>query len=357
MPHHAVIMAGGAGTRLWPLSRSARPKQMLRLFGGKSLLRHSFERLADFIDPANINVITAEGHLPLVHEELPELPQANLWGEPAVRDTANAVCLSACLLEARDPEGVMGIFTADHLIRPQERFREAVSQAYSAADRHRDALLTLGFTPQWAATGYGYVQRGRQMDEGVHQVVAFKEKPDRATAQRYLAEGGYYWNSGMFVWSLGAIMTELNRHFAASVKALRSVAESWGRPAAKEALAQAYPALQKISIDFAVMEKAARVLLVELPCEWLDVGSLTSVTEAFEPDAEGNTAVLQKKILLDAANNILISEEDHLIAALGVQDLVIVHSADATLVCRRQDAERLRELVAKIKDQYGQQYL
>jgi mannose-1-phosphate guanylyltransferase len=357
MANHAVIMAGGAGTRLWPLSRADRPKQLLRLFGGKSLLRHSFERLADFIEAGNINVITAEQHLPLVHEELPELPAANLWGEPAVRDTANAVCLSACLLEKRDPEGVMGIFTADHLITPQERFREVTEKAYSAAARHRDALVTLGITPRWAATGYGYVQKGEAIGDGVHQVVAFKEKPGKETAERYLADGAYYWNSGMFVWSVGAIVAELRRHLRASVEALSPVAEAWGRPEAKQMLGRAYPTLRKISIDYAVMEKAARVLLVEMPCDWLDVGSLASVAAAFKPDEMGNTAVLKNKILLEARNNILISEDDHLVAAFGVEDLVIVHSADATLVCRRSDAERLKKLVEVIRDEHGDGYL
>jgi mannose-1-phosphate guanylyltransferase len=357
MANHAVIMAGGAGTRLWPLSRATRPKQLLRLFGGKSLLRHSFERLADFIEPININVITSEQHVPLVHEELPELSEDNLWGEPAVRDTANAVCLSACLLQARDPEGVMGIFTADHLITPQEQFRSAVQNAYAAASENRYALVTLGITPRWAATGYGYVQRGTQLDHSTHEVQAFKEKPDRQTAERYLADGGYYWNSGMFVWAIEAIMTELQRHLAASVNALTPIAQKWGSPGAKEELALAFPELTKISIDYAVMEKANRVLLVEMPCDWLDVGSLTSVAAAFEPDTEGNISVLENQILLEATNNILISEDDHLVAAFGVDDLVIVHSADATLVCRRHDAERLKELVGTILEKYGKRYV
>ena len=357
MANHAVIMAGGVGTRLWPLSRATRPKQLLHLFGGKSLLRHSFERLADFIEPANINVITSERHVPLVHEELPELSEVNLWGEPAVRDTANAVCLSACLLQARDPEGVMGIFTADHLITPQEEFRNAVQNAYATAAENRDALVTLGITPRWAATGYGYVQRGTQLDHRTHEVQAFKEKPDRETAECYLADGGYYWNSGMFVWAIEAIMTELLKHLRASVDALTPVAQKWGHPGAREELAQVFPKLTKISIDYAVMEKADRVLLVEMPCDWLDVGSLTSVAAVFEPDTEGNISVLENKLLLEATNNILISEEEHLVAAFGVDDLVIVHSADATLVCRRHDAERLKDLVAAIREQYGERYL
>jgi mannose-1-phosphate guanylyltransferase len=281
----------------------------------------------------------------------------NLWGEPAVRDTANAVCLSACLLQARDPEGVMGIFTADHLITPQDQFRQSVQNAYAAAGNSRDALVTLGITPRWAATGYGYVQRGPKLDDTTFQVQAFKEKPERETAEKYLADGGYYWNSGMFVWSIEAIMTELNAHLRESVDALTPVAARWGRPGATDELARVFPTLTKISIDFAVMEKAKRVLLVEMPCDWLDVGSLTSVAAAFEPDTEGNTAVLDNKILLDATNNILISEDDHLIAAFGVDDLVVVHSADATLVCRRRDAERLKDLVNEIRDQHGERYL
>lgn len=356
MADHAVIMAGGAGTRLWPLSRANRPKQLLRLFEGKSLLRHSFERLAGFLDPSRISVITAEQHIGLVRAELPELPQTNLIGEPARRDTANAVCLSACLLEARDSDGVMGVFTADHLIPPQDRFRQTLERAYAVAAQEPDALITLGLTPKWPATGYGYVQRGKQLGDGVCQVAAFKEKPDRPTAERYLADGNYYWNSGMFVWKISAITAQFARHLPDSLNALRPVAASWGGPEAQNKLNRAYPKLQRISVDYAIMEKASRVLAVHMNCQWLDVGSLTSIADAFDKDAEGNARVAPNAMCVDAANNILISEDDHLITAFGVSDLVIVHTPDATLVCRRRDAERLKELVARISDTHGSTY-
>lgn len=357
MANHAVIMAGGAGTRLWPLSRSDRPKQLLRLFGGKSLLRHSYERLADFLEPQNINVITAERHIQLVREEIPELPEANLVGEPAVRDTANAVCLSACLLEAREKDGVMGIFTADHLISPQDQFRDTVETAFATAAEQRDALITLGLKPRWAATGYGYVQRGKSLGGPVYEVAAFKEKPDKETAERYVKDGAYYWNSGMFVWSIGAIVAEFERNLPGSIDALRPIARNWGAAGNKEELGRVFPTLEKISVDYAIMEKAGRVLVVEMPCDWLDVGSLTAVAEAFKPDAEGNTAVAPNAMFVDAKDNILIGEGDHLITAFGVRDLIIVHTPDATLVCRKQDAERLKELVTRISDTHGPKYL
>jgi mannose-1-phosphate guanylyltransferase len=329
----------------------------MHLFAGRSLLRHAYERLAEGFEPSRIYVLTGEGHLPLIQEELPELPPKNLVGEPAVRDTANAVCLAACLLEARDPDGVMGIFTADHLISPTDRFLAAVDQACAWAAANGDALITLGLTPQWAATGYGYVQRGPEVSAGLYEVAQFKEKPDRATAERYVAEGGYYWNSGMFVWSVRAIIDELTRHLPASVDALRPVAQAWGRPEGRELLAKNYPGLQKISIDYAVMEKARRVLLIELDCDWLDVGSWTALAGAFQPDDAGNTAVAERTLLLDSANSILVSEGNHLLATIGVQDLIVVHSPDATLICRRRDAERLKVLVERLKEAYGEQYL
>ena len=357
MARRAVIMAGGAGTRLWPLSRAVRPKQLLRLFDGKSLLRTAYERLAGMLPAEQIHVIAGQVHLEAIAAELPELPAANLIGEPCGRDTANAVGLAAALLHRIDPDGVMGIFTADHIIEPVERFQKIVTRGFETAVEHPDALVTFGIKPTHAHTGLGYVQRGESMGDGVHRVRQFKEKPDEATARKYVESGDYSWNSGMFVWRTATIRRELARHIPASYKALEQIAEQWDTPNGRQTAEKLYPTLERISIDFAIMEKASEVAVVEMDCKWLDVGSWPALESVLEADAAGNVSTAGNTMTLDAAGNIFVSESDHLIAVIGVEDLVIVHSDDATLICRKQDAQRLKELVAELRDKHGERYM
>lgn len=345
---HAVIMAGGSGTRLWPLSRPARPKQLLRLFEGRSLLRCSFDRLVGLLPPEQVYVIANGDYAAVVRAELPELPAANFMAEPCARDTANAVGLAAHLLAARDPGGTMGIFTADHIIEPADTFRTVVRRGFEIADDHPDALVTFGIVPRSPHTGYGYLRRGQPLAPGVHEVLQFKEKPDRATAEAYLACGEYYWNSGMFAWRIATLIEQIRRLHPATHAGLREVAAHFHDPELAAAVRQRFAALPRISVDYAVMERADRVLTVEMNCRWLDVGSWTSLTEVFEPDAAGNTIAAPNVRTLAAANNIFVSESGHLIAAIGVQDLMVIHAEDATLICRREDAQRIREMVVML---------
>jgi len=354
--HHAVIMAGGAGTRLWPLSRTARPKQLLKLIGGESLLRKAYRRLAAFLPPQSIHVITNRMHLELIAADLPEVPAENLFGEPQGRDTANAVGLAAAILRQRDPEAVMGVFTADHVIEPQDRFTAAVRTAYGMAEQHADALVTMGIRPARPETGYGYVERGDRIDEGVFAVQRFTEKPEQAVAEQYVAGGDYYWNSGMFTWRADTILAQLKQHLPASHDGVCEIAAAWDTPDREACLERIYPGLEKISIDFAVMERAPRVLVVEMDCRWLDVGSWTALEAVVDADAEGNVVVADRTASVDARGNIVVGEDDHLIATLGVEDLVIVHSPDATLVCRKDDAQAIKKLVAAVQERHGEQY-
>jgi len=354
---YAVIMAGGAGTRLWPASRANRPKQLLRLGGGKSLLRQAFERVVRVVPAESVCVITGAVHLPLVAEELPDLPAANLFGEPCGRDTANAVGLSAAILHKRDPDATVGVFTSDHVIEPLDRFEQAVRAGYQAAEDHPDALVTFGIRPRSPHTGYGYIQRGAGGGGGVHEVARFVEKPDQATAAAYLQDGRYYWNSGMFVWRAGTVLDQLRQQLPDSHDGVIRIAEAWDTSARYETLDRVYPALPKISIDYAVMEHAPRVLVVEMDCDWFDVGSWTALENLVPPDAHGNVQAAPRVIHLDSAGTIAVSEDDHLIATLGVEDLVIVHTPDATFVGRKDRAQDLKGLVAALKQRYGDQYL
>lgn len=356
--NHAVIMAGGAGTRLWPLSRASRPKQLVRLLGDSSLIRQSYERLAAMLPAERIYVITGEAHLPLVAAELPELPSENLIGEPMGRDTANAVALAAAILYERDPDGVMGVFTADHVIRPVERFVEAVQSAFTLATGRTDALLTIGVKPRSPETAFGYVKRGKSVGDGAYEVDRFTEKPDAQTARGYVESGAFYWNSGNFVWSIRAIMSELRRHLPDSHAGVTRIATAWGTPEGERLADAIYPTLEKISIDYAVMEKADHVLVVPMDCDWCDVGTWMQLGGVLGGDADGNVSAAKRTIHHDSRNVIAVCEDDgHLIATLGMDDVIVVRSPDATLICRRDQSHALKDLVNRIKDTYGDEYL
>jgi len=355
--HYAVIMAGGAGLRLWPLSRAARPKQLLKLGGQKSLLRQAYERVSALLPPELICVIANQMHIDLIAKELPELPADNLFGEPVGRDTANAVGMAAAILQERDPDAVMGIFTADHVITPIERFTNAVGTALAMAEEHAGALVTMGIRPLGPEVGYGYVKRGQQVTEGVFEVERFTEKPDLEAAKQYVASGDYYWNSGMFAWRTATILEQLQQHLPKSHQGFLEIASAWNTPGRTAKLEAVYPQLEKISIDFAVLEHAPRVLVVEMDCDWMDVGSWTGLEPVMGADHDENVLAALRTVNLNSHGNVLVSEDQHLIATMGIKDLVIVHSPEATLVCHKDEAQNLKELVAKVQNRHGQEYL
>ena len=355
---HAVIMAGGAGTRLWPLSRRDRPKQLLRLFGGRSLLRDAYERLANLLEANHIYVITGAEYLPLVARELPEVPAENLFGEPEGRDTAAAVGLAAAILDERDPHSVMGVFTADHIISPVERFTEAVEQAFQTAEENPAALITMGITVRGPETAFGYVKRGEPAGDGAYQVEQFTEKPDAIHARQYADSGEYYWNSGMFAWRTSAILDELQINLPVCYQGVTDIARVWDTPQREAKLRAVYPTLQKISIDFAVMERARQVMVVEMNCRWADVGSWTQLGAVLQADRHGNVAAATESLNLGSKGVTVVSEDDHhLIATMGLADVIVVHAPDATLVCKKCDAQALKRLLAEIEARYGDTHL
>jgi len=353
---HAVIMAGGAGVRLWPLSRKHRPKQTLRLFEKKSLIRHSFERVAALLPPEQIHVISNDAHLPMIRKELPELSEENLIGEPVGRDTANAVGLACAILHAKDRNAVIGVFTADHIISPVDAFCSDIERAFVVAEQNEDALVTLGIRPTRPDTGYGYIRRADRLADGVYVVAKFAEKPNMASAMKYVATGEYYWNSGMFAWRAATVLEQIKKHIPQTYDAVQQVAATSDPKQRTATLAELYPKLMRISIDFAVMERADRVLVVELGCHWVDVGAWTAIESIIGADADGNVSACEKVMHLGSRGNIVVSEEPHLVATIGVDDLVIVHSPDATLICKRRDAQAIKELVNNIHQAYGDEY-
>lgn len=353
---HAVIMAGGSGQRLWPLSRKMRPKQLLRLFEGASLLQVAYRRLEGIFDPQNVYVVTSAAYAEMVAAELPELPRANIIGEPVGRDTANAIGLAAHLLSLRDPDGMMAVFTADHIISPRHAFDAAIRSGLEVAERHTDSLVTFGIRPDSPHTGYGYVHRGEQLEPGVWRVREFKEKPERHVAESYVQSGEYFWNSGMFCWKLRTILGELERNLPENHRALAELAAGWEALSTSLEGGARFQALKPISIDYGVMERAGHVLVVEMNCRWLDVGSWSAIGVTRKPDEAGNLVIASRALALSGGDNVLISEDGHLIVTLGVSNIVVVHSDDVTLVCHRDYEQQCRELPRVCRERFGDQY-
>jgi mannose-1-phosphate guanylyltransferase len=354
--------------RLWPLSRGTQPKQLLSIVKGKSLLQMSYERLRGILPADRIYVCTGSKHGQAVLENLPELPKENLLGEPEGRDTANAVGFSAAILKKRDPDAVLAVVTADHVIEPVDVFQSALKTAFTVASETPEALVTFGIIPTHGHTGLGYVHRGESLSlktgtKGAFRVQAFREKPDKATADRYVESGRYYWNSGMFVWRADTVLSELAIHLPEAAKGYVAIAEAWGTPRQDAVLNEVYPKLQKISIDFAVMEPAsqgkgkARVMTVEMPVQWLDIGSWPALAETLPTDDHDNASDCATCVFLDSDNNIVISRQaEHLISTIGVSDMIIIHTPDATLICPKGEAQRVKELVGKVKEKFGERF-
>ena len=354
-----LIVAGGSGKRLWPLSRQGMPKQLLKVVGGKSLLRLAYERVEGLVPAENILVCTGRDYAQTVAADLPELPAENILGEPEGRDSLNAVAWPAAMLAARDPEAVVAVVTADQIMSPVEAFQDALREGFAVAEEGPDTLVTFGVVPTSPHTGYGYLHRGETLaaHPDVCTVRAFKEKPERDVAEHYLASGEYWWNSGMFVWRAATLLRQLEVLQPETYEAVRRLA------AEPERLGEIYPGLQKISVDYAVMEPVsqgqgtARVVAVRLPITWHDVGGFTALAEHLPQDDRGNVTQ-GVSVLVDAHDNLVInqSEDGRLVAVVGLSGMVIVQTPQITLVCPASEAERVKELVAKVTDQLGTTY-
>jgi mannose-1-phosphate guanylyltransferase len=356
---YVLIMAGGSGKRLWPLSRQDMPKQLLRVVGGKSLLRIAYERLDGIVPADHVLVCTGADYADIVATELPELKPANILGEPEGRDSLNAVAWPAAVVAARDSDAVIAVVTSDHLMHPVSAFQSALLEAFEVAESGEDFLVTFGVVPTAPHTGYGYLRRGEILPHhpDVFSVIEFKEKPDRATAEEYLASGEYWWNSGMFVWRARTFLDQLE---ALQPKTHAAVLEL---AAAPYRLAEIYPELLKISVDYAVMEPVSRgegsaqVVAVRLPITWHDVGGFAALGEQLPRDERGN-AIHGVSVLVDARDNLVINntEDGRVVAVVGLTDTVIVQTPQITLVCPITEAERIKELVAEVTAKLGGGY-
>jgi len=361
--NYAMIMAGGTGKRLWPLSREKRPKQILKLLNGQTLLRRCFERLTPIFDERNIIIFTNAGYADLVRENIPELPFNNVIAEPVVRDTAGAIGLAASVLTKYDAQATMAVVTADQLIEPPDVLQQALKDALLFVNKNPDDMITFGIKPDFPSTQLGYInyadpRKCPGCKNKIYAVQAFKEKPDRQTADEYLTTGRYLWNSGMFVWKAKTILANLEKFLPDVAEPLRKIKAGWDGPNQQKSLCEWFPKLPKISIDYAVMEKAQNVYTIILDCRWLDIGSFAALADIISSDKNNNIVVANQTELLDCNNNIIVTEDnDHLIAAIGLDNIVVAHSPDATLVCRIDQTARLKELLELINQRTGDKFL
>ncbi len=359
----AVIMAGGTGRRLWPLSREDRPKQVLKLIDGDTLLRRCFQRISSMFDHRNIIVLTNKGYSDIVRDNLPEIPYDNVISEPQVRDTAGAIGLAASVLSRFDPDATMAVVTADQVIKPVKVFQQALEDGMTFVEKNPDALITFGIQPSFPSTQLGYIKLGKSKkcphcNNEIYKVEEFKEKPDIQTAKEYLSTGEYCWNSGLFVWKAKRMLDLLFENLPQAKQPLQMIQAAWGGATQEDALAEYFGKLPKISIDFAVMEKAQNVHAVKLNCQWLDMGSFSALADIIQSDKNGNIVAAAQSEVLNCKNNILVTEDkDHLIAAIGLENMVVVHSPDATLVCPIGETEKLKELLELLRQHDKEKYL
>ncbi len=354
---YAMIMAGGAGTRLWPMSRRDRPKQLIPLIDGRSLLALAVERLEGVVPPERRLLCTSESHRELINEVLPALTNDQILGEPVGRDTVNAIGFTAAVLAKKDPEAVFAVLTADHIIEPQNEFRRKVTLGFELVENDPTRFITFSIMATHPSTAYGYVERGDPVPgyQSAYITKRFVEKPDAKTAQQYIDAGTFGWNGGMFVFRAKQFLEALQWFKPASFEGVTRIAEAWGTSKQNLVLAEVYPKLPKISVDYAVMERAAQderitVCTVAMGVWWMDVGSWPSFGETLTEDSHGNRTNT-RTTHLDSRHVLAVSDDpNHTITTVGCTDLVIVHTKDATLVCPHSETQRVKELAQEVDE-------
>jgi mannose-1-phosphate guanylyltransferase len=348
-PIYALILAGGSGERFWPLSRRNRPKQLLRLVSERTLLEETIARLDGFVPNDRTLILTNVEQEKTVRDLLKDFPEQNIIAEPDKRDTAAAVALGAGWVAARDHSATMLAFPADHVIPDRNAFQETMKTAAAAAEE-TGALVTIGIKPTWACPGFGYIEQGepvRLRGDGkiaVHRVIRFREKPNVDLAESFIRKGNFRWNAGMFVWSVPTVLSEFNRHAPELADFISQVRSSKDL---EKVLHERFAKLPRISFDYAIMEKADRVLVVEASFDWDDVGSWQAVARYFKNDEHGNAANTAL-IALDSSDNVIFNDGETTVALLGVHNLIVVRTGDAILICHRHQAEKIKNLVGKL---------
>ena len=362
---YAVILAGGSGIRLWPMSRTKKPKQLIPLIEGHSLLEIAFRRLEGLVPDEHCLICAGRSHAEEIRRLLPGLGPERFLGEPCGRDTLGAIGLCAAVLRRRDPEAIVAIFTADHVIEPIDQFQQIVNSGYELVERRPEALVTFGITPTGPATGYGYLELGEPLDGPARLLRRFREKPKLEAAEQYVQAGPerFLWNSGMLVYRAETLLEAIRRHAREDHDRLQRIAAVWDAPGRDAVVDDIYPTLTKTSLEFAVLEAASldpavTLAAIPMPLRWLDVGAWTSLAEICRRDAQGNTSAAERTLFLDSQGMVAASSDPaHLIAAIGCDDLIVVHTPDATLVCRADRADSIKELHRLIAERWGDEYV
>jgi mannose-1-phosphate guanylyltransferase len=357
---YAVIMAGGGGTRLWPISRKKHPKHVLPLLGKRTLFQSTLDRLDGFIPPERVLIVTTAEQAQELKKQAPELSKNNFLIEPQPRGTASVIGLAASVLAKRDPKAAMMVLTSDHFIHNTDLFHLVMRVAVEVARKNH--LVTLGITPTYPATGYGYIQRGtilpEKFDYPVYRVLRFIEKPDEVKARSLLAGGDHSWNSGMFVWQVEQILREFSRQMPGLKAALDRIGSFWDTPSQESVLAAEWPQLKSETIDYGIMEHAENVAV--LPAgglEWSDVGSWDSLFELLLPDDNGNVVVNSELMSLQTRDTLVYSTKKKLVVTIGVEDLIVIDSGDALLVCKCDQAQQVRQVIENLKKSKREEYL
>jgi mannose-1-phosphate guanylyltransferase len=357
---HAIIMAGGAGTRFWPASRVEKPKQLLDFGLGRTLLQSAVGRLGSLVAPENTLIVTNKRLVAPIQAQLPQLPSSAILGEPCKRDTAACIGLAAALVLARDPQGLMLVTPADHVIGTDAQFQSSVERAMKLVEADPSRIVIFGIKPYYPAATFGYIERSTTpldaLTPAAYRVQSFREKPSSQVAEEYLEQGNYYWNAGIFLWQAQTIWDALAKFEPVMHGHLSIIREAIGSAHFNEVLEREFAAIVGRSIDFAVMEHYHNVAVVEAPFSWEDLGNWPSLRRLKSSDEQGNT-IVGKHVGVRTRDCIVRSDDQHLIATLGVNDLIIVHTPDATLVANKHDEEAVRELVKKLEELGWKEYL
>lgn len=350
---HAVIMAGGTGTRFWPRSTEAKPKQFLNIFGDRTMLQATVDRISALIPPENVWVITNDRYVDLVQEQLPDVPAQNIVGEAVAKNTGPCVAAAAALVQEKDPDGTMVVLPADHVITEPDTFLSILETAESKAE-DGESLVTIGIKPDHPETGYGYIEFNSddtETHEGreVKKVNQFREKPDIETAQEFLDEGNFLWNSGMFVWQASTILKQFEEHLPSVYSEVEKLRPSIGGDTQKEAIDEFYHGCPNISVDYGIMEQAQKVYVVPGSFGWNDVGSWRAVYELRNKDENGNVIQTDTAEFADAQNNLIQSDSGKMIALVGVEDLAVVETETAILVCKLDASQGVKTVVNRLR--------
>ncbi len=358
---YAVIMAGGGGTRLWPLSRKAKPKQLLNLIGNRTLFQIAVDRLAGLFALEDIYIVTIADQAEQLHLQYPELQTQNFLIEPMPRGTASVVAMAAAAIQKRDPQGVMVVLTADHFIENVSGFQTVLKSAFAVAQK--GYLVTLGIPPTYAATGYGYIENGPRLeqftDSEVFDLKAFKEKPNLATAQNFLDKGGYSWNSGMFIWQVDVILDKFKMYMPDLYIKLSQIKNEIGVDHTGTFFREIWESIHPETIDYGIMEKSDNcVVLPAGDLNWNDVGSWDSLFDVVSPDERGNFIIGAQHLGFETSHSLICSNNpERLLVTIGMENVIIVDAGDALLMCPRGESQKVKELVNYLKEHHFTPFL